>query len=68
LTGIITTHELADRLGCHSDAIDYLVKTGRIPAGQRIGRTNVWTQKQAETIVRWWAERERVNAGCCYEE
>ncbi len=65
MTGILTTHELANRLGIHTDAVEYLVKKGRIPAGQRIGRTNVWTEEEAATIQRWWAERERLNAGCC---
>jgi excisionase family DNA binding protein len=67
MTGILTTHELANRLGVHTDAIEYMVKKGRIPAGQRVGRTNVWTEAEAATIQQWWAERERLNAGCCRE-
>jgi excisionase family DNA binding protein len=65
MTGLLTTHELADRLGVHTDAIEYMAKIGRIPAGQRVGRTKVWTEEQAGRIKRWWAERERINAGCC---
>ena len=67
MTGIVTTHELADRMGVHTEVIEYMVKKGRIPAGQRVGRTNVWTDAQATTIQQWWAERERINAGCCPE-
>ena len=67
MTKILTTHDLANRLGIHTDAIEYMVKKGRIPAGQRVGRLNVWTEEQAVAIQWWWAERERINAGCCHE-
>ena len=67
MTGIVTTRELADRMAVHMDVIEYLAKRGRIPAGQRVGRTNVWTEEEATTIQQWWEERERINAGCCPE-
>lgn len=64
MTGIVTTRELAERLGAHTDAIEYMVRMGRIPAGQRVGRTNVWTEKQAATIERWYREYRRLAVGC----
>jgi len=64
---ILTTHDLANRMGIHTDAIEYMVRKGRIPAGQRVGRINVWTEEQAATIERWYSEYRRLAAGCCNE-
>ena len=67
MTKILTTHDLANRMGIHTDAIEYLVKKGHIPAGQRVGRINVWTEEQAVEIQRWYCEYRRLAAGCCNE-
>jgi hypothetical protein len=67
MIGILTTHDLANRLGIHTDAVEYLVRKGRIPAGQRVGRTNVWTEAEAVKIERWYCEYRRLAAGCCLE-
>ena len=67
MIGIVTTHQLADRMGVHTEAIEYMVLKGRIPAGQRVGRANVWTEEQATVIERWHREYRRIAAGCCVE-
>ena len=61
---LLTTQELAARLGIHSEGVDYLKKTKRIPQPQRLGRTNVWTQEQAQRIMAWWTVRTEINKGC----
>ncbi len=57
---LLTTQELADRLGTKTDAIFYLIRTGRIPPGKRTGQCYVWTTRQADQIQQWLRMREKM--------
>lgn len=59
----ITLKELGDRLGVDPDNLRYWITTGRLPAGEKIGRERVFTAREATSIRNWVAARKTFRGG-----
>ena len=57
---IITLQDLAEEIGAKVPQLRYLIQTGRIPGGERIGRSLTYTPDEAEQIREWWESRKRL--------
>jgi hypothetical protein len=57
---IVTLRELADQIGADVRQLHYLIETGRIPAGERLGRSLTYTPDQADQICDWWQVRQKL--------
>lgn len=57
---IITLRELAKHIRADVRQLHYLIETGRIPAGERIGKTLTYTPDQASQIAAWWDARKKL--------
>lgn len=57
---LLTTKELAERVGTNTKRIAYLVRTGQIPEGNRGCCGMAWTESQAEQIGKWLKMRKRL--------
>jgi hypothetical protein len=57
---IVTLRELADQIGADVRQLHYLIETGKIPAGERLGKAFIYTEPQARQIADWWQVRQKL--------
>jgi len=56
---MITTNELAERLGIRPDYIHELIRSRAIPRGKRLNRSLYWTEEQCQTVAEIIAKRRK---------
>ena len=61
---LITLKTLADQLGVDPSALRYLIRVGKIPSGQKIGRERVFMQREAAAIGHWLAQWKNAHKAC----
>ena len=49
-----------EEIGAKVPQLRYLIQTGRIPSGERLGRSLTYTPDQAEQIRDWWQVRQKL--------
>jgi len=64
-TAMVSRTDLARRLCVQVHQIDYLVRTGRIPAGAKGEKFRSYTEEQAQGIENWFQAYKRLDAGYC---
>ena len=60
---LLTTNDLAERLGTPVYKLRYLSATKRVPKGRKYGQTCLYTPDEVEKIVAWHSEWRRLDQG-----
>lgn len=55
--------DLARRLGVQVHQIDYLIRTGRIPAGEKGEKFRSYTEELADRIQMWFQAYQELDKG-----
>ena len=55
--------DLARRLGVQAHQIDYLVRSGRIPPGEKGDKFRSYTEEQADRITEWFEAYRELDKG-----
>ncbi len=59
----ISRTDLARRLGIQAHQIHYLVKSGRIPPGEKGDKFRVYTEAEAQGIEKWFQAYQELDKG-----
>jgi len=59
----ISMTELARRLGIQAHQVHYLIKSGRIPPGEKGDKFRCYSVEQAERIEKWYASYQELDKG-----
>jgi predicted site-specific integrase-resolvase len=63
----ITASELAKRLGVRMEHFRWLVRSGKIPPGEKLGKERVYSRDEAKSIAEWYGHYRAAREGMAWK-
>jgi hypothetical protein len=63
----VAASELARRLGVRMEHFRWLVRCGKVPPGEKIGRERLYTRTEADAIADWYDHYRAAREGMAWK-
>jgi hypothetical protein len=63
----MTAGELVGRLGVRMEHFRWLVRCGKVPPGEKLGKERLYTRSQADAIADWYGHYRAAREGMAWK-